>query len=95
MKILEELYYGNISPNEKRIKRGSQYDSLLSLLCRNEDVFTSTLSKEQKILYDKVKECREELATLTEKEMYIEGFRLGACIAFDAVCGTSDQFTRS
>lgn len=95
MKTLEELYYGNVSPNERIIKRGSQYDSLLNLLCRNEDVFISTLSKEQKVFYDKIKECREELAALTEKEMYIEGFRLGACIAFDTVCGTSDQFTHS
>jgi len=92
MNILEELYYGNVSPNEKQIKRGSEYDNLLNLLCRNEEVFINTLSKEQKVLYDKIKECREELSTLSEKEMYIDGFRLGACITFDVICGKSEQF---
>ena len=93
MKILEELYYGNVSPNEKQIKRGSEYDNLLNLLCRNDEVFINTLSNEQKVLYDKIKECREELATMTEKEMYIDGFRLGACIMLDVVCGESKHFT--
>ena len=92
MKILEELYYGNVSPNEKHIKRGSEYDNLLNLLCRNDEVFINTLSKEQKVLYDKIKECREKLSTLSEKEMYIDGFRLGACIIFDVICGKSEQF---
>ena len=95
MKILEELYYGNVSPNERSIKRGSQYDNLLSLLCRNEEALIKTLSQNQKELYFKVKDCREELATLTEKEMYIEGFRLGSCIVIDAVCGTSEQFSHT
>lgn len=95
MKILEELYYGNVSPNERSIIRGSQYDNLLTLFCRNEEALLKTLSQNQKDLYYKVKDCREELATLTEKEMYIEGFRLGSCIVIDAVCGTSEQFSHT
>ena len=93
MKILEDLYYGNISPSEKAIKRGSEYETLLSSLCKNDEVFIDTLSQEQKALYDKVKNYREELAVLTEKEMYIEGFRIGACIMLDVVCGESKHFT--
>lgn len=94
MKILEELYYGNISPSEKAIKRGSEYETLLNSLCENDEVFIDTLSQEQKAIYDKVKKCREELATMTEKEMYIDGFRLGACIMLDVVCGESKHFTK-
>ena len=52
------------------------------------------LTDKQKAIYDKVKKCREELATMTEKEMYIDGFRLGACIILDVVCGESKYFTK-
>lgn len=37
MNILEDLYYGNISPHERYIKQGSKVEKLVKLICKNED----------------------------------------------------------
>ena len=36
MTTLEDLYYGNISPHERYIKRGTKVDKLVKLICKNE-----------------------------------------------------------
>jgi hypothetical protein len=43
MNTLEELYYGNIVPNEKCAKLNSEVTELLKLLNRNEEKLTATL----------------------------------------------------
>ena len=48
MSILEELYYGNIVPNEKCAKLNSEVTELLKLLNRNEEKLIATLSKQKK-----------------------------------------------
>ena len=35
MTTLEDLYYGNISPHERYIKRGTGVDKLVKLICKN------------------------------------------------------------
>ena len=40
MNIIEELYYGNLNPNEKRYDRDSQYAKALELLCKNEKILS-------------------------------------------------------
>lgn len=53
MNILEELYYGNIFPNEKCAKLNSEVTEQLKLLNRNEEKLTLTFSEEQKITLEK------------------------------------------
>lgn len=50
MTALEDLWYGNIRPGERTIRRGSELDNLLKLLCQNEDVLMQGLSERQKKL---------------------------------------------
>ena len=35
--ILEDLWYGNVRPTERSIIRGSKLDTLMKLICQNED----------------------------------------------------------
>lgn len=56
MNTLEELYYGNIVPNEKCAKLNSEVTELLKLLNRNEEKLTVTFSEEQKITFEKYKD---------------------------------------
>ena len=48
MTTLEDLYYGNISPCERDMKRGSRMDKLVKLICKNEESLMSTLTEQQK-----------------------------------------------
>ncbi len=42
--IIEELYYGNISPTDRDIVRGGAYAHILNLVTRNEDELMQTLT---------------------------------------------------
>lgn len=48
MNTLEDLYYGNLLPQEKCARLGDEVKELLKLLNRNEEKLISTLSDEQK-----------------------------------------------
>lgn len=56
MNILEDLYYGNIVPNEKCAKLNSEVKELLKLLNRNEVKLTVTFSEKQKITFEKYRD---------------------------------------
>ncbi len=71
MTTLANLYYGNIDPANKYIKRGSEYFKLLNLSVRNEDKLVPTLSKEQKVIFEKYKDCINEMTGIAEKEAFI------------------------
>ena len=49
MTTLEDLYYGNISPHERYIKKGTRVDKLVKLICKNEDELTAGLTEKMRI----------------------------------------------
>ena len=48
MTTLEDLYYGNISPHERYLKRGTRVDKLVKLICKNEEELNAGLAEKQK-----------------------------------------------
>lgn len=84
MNILEELYYGNIVPNEKCAKLNSEVKELLKLLNRNEVKLTVTFSEKQKITFEKYKDCNREISEICEKDAFLNCFRLGARIIIES-----------
>ena len=48
MTTLENLYYGNIDPANKYIKRGSEYSKLINLSARNEEKLKYNYLKQTK-----------------------------------------------
>ena len=87
MTILEDLYYGNISPHERYIKRGSRVDQLVKLICKNEESLTATLTEQQKETFEKFKDCQSELSGLTERDAFRDGFILAVRIMVEAMEG--------
>lgn len=77
MTTLENLSYGNIVPADKDIRRGSEYSKLLNLSVRNEEKLMLTLSKEQKVIFEKYKDCVIEMNSISEKEAFVQGMKLG------------------
>ncbi|MEF2813243.1 MAG: hypothetical protein U0N00_01505 [Oscillospiraceae bacterium] len=87
MKILEELWYGNINPNERDLKPSSRLHKLGALIVRNEEVLLPTLSAQVKEIYEKLRDCQSELHGLNECEAFCIGFRLGARIMYETMEG--------
>ena len=58
---------------------------LIGLLNRNEEKLTATLSDEQKETFEKYKDCNREISEISEREIFLNGFRMGARIIIDVV----------
>ena len=85
MRMIEDLFYGNICPCEKSLTRGSEYSHLLELTVKNEEKLYVLLSPQQKEAYEKVKDCITDMNNILEKEAFIDGFRLGMKLMAESV----------
>lgn len=87
MTTLEDLYYGNISPCERDIKRGSRMDKLVKLICKNEESLILTLTGQQKETFDKFKDCQSEFCDITARQAFADGFILATRIMAEVMDG--------
>lgn len=95
MRILEEFWYGNVLPIERKFKRQREYDKLLLLLTRNEENLLATLNENEKETFSKYQACQDELTQISECEFFSEGFRIGLRFAIEAYCDDDDVFQNS
>ena len=85
MLILENLYLGDIRPNERSFKRNSQYAKALDDLVKAGDELTNTLTEKQKEMFEAYMTAQREVNVLTDCETFIYSFRLAAKIMFDVL----------
>ena len=77
MKTLDELWYGNISPFEQCTRSNKRLKELLPLVARNRDELGETLTEKQKETLEKFEDCMNEMHSVTERDAFSYGFRLG------------------
>lgn len=87
MRILEELWFGNIKPNERKLPSNSEQYELVKLIIRHEEALFPILSEQAKETYEKLRECRSELSSLVECDAFISGFKLGVKIMVEVMKG--------
>ena len=92
MSILKELYYGNIEPANRLMKRGGEYERITRQLVKDEEALASLLTADAKGLQEKIEEQIYALGNIAEQESFVEGFRLGAQIAWECIHYKSDEF---
>ena len=83
--IIEELYYGNISPMDRDIVKGGAYSHILNLVTRNEDELMQTLTQAQQETFERFKDCASELGDKNEMMSFVLGFKLGIRLAIEAM----------
>ena len=81
--IIEELYYGNVLPFERRIPRDGEYAHIMKLLTRNEEDLLKTLTEAQKEIFEKFKANLAELNGIDEATTFAIGLNAywGAALA--------------
>lgn len=78
MRILEELWYGNIEPTEYDSDASKEYREALRLISRNEEKLLATMTDEQKELFSRYTDVVREYQTMAECLLFQNSFRLGA-----------------
>ena len=79
-KTLEDLYYGNISPNEQQMAPDSELKKALDRVVRYENQLTELLDEDGQTILTKLIRSQHEINSITALENFILGFRLGARI---------------
>ena len=77
MKIIDELWYGNISPFEQCTRKDKKLKEILTLMARNREELDATLTDKQKEKLEKFEDCMNEMHSITERGAFSYGFKLG------------------
>ena len=85
MSIIEDLWYGNISPCERDIKRSSEYSDVLERIVQLEADLHARLNDEEKEILEKFVNCTNEMCCISEREMFVQGFMLGAKLIIEVM----------
>ena len=94
MYVLDKLWQGKLSPNEQCIVHGSEYSDLRSKAVQLEKQILSRLSNDGKQVLQEYQDLREQMAYISEEDMFVNGFRIGVGLILDAVGTYESQFVR-
>ena len=85
MKILEELWYGNVDPMEYDTSSCKEYKEVVQLIFKNEEQLRKTMTDEQKGLFEKYTDCVRELQTINDCLLFQSSFKLGARLMLEVM----------
>ena len=84
-KVLEDLYLGNIVPNEKGFVRGTAFAQALGIIEKNETYLNTVLEGKEAEAFTAFVDAQSELNAITGREGFVDGFRLGVQIILAAL----------
>ena len=81
--VIEELYYGNLEPQEMTTEISPKLKKKLSSLAKKEEELTAMLPEKEKELLANYVNAFNEFSSISNSDSFISGFRLGARFACD------------
>ena len=84
-KTLEDLYFGNITPNEQKMAPDSELKKAVDRVVRYENQLTELLDEDGQTILTKLIRSQHEIESITALENFILGFRLGAKITMECM----------
>ena len=82
---LEDLYYGNITPNAQDMAPHSELRRATDRVTRFGNQLTEQLDEAGQTILAKLIESQQEIDSITAMENFILGFRLGAKIVIECM----------
>lgn len=90
--IIEQLYYGNINPQDRFCPKGSEALKIQRRVSALEEAVKSHLSDSDQHILDDFCKAQLDLLCLSNLDAFVNGFRLGAKLAVDTFCSESAPF---
>ena len=79
-KLLEDLYYGNITPSEQEMAPNSELKRAVDRVASYEGQLMEQLAENEQTILEKLIRSQHEIDSITALENFILGFRLGVRI---------------
>lgn len=77
-KTLKAFYYGNLTPCERRMVRGSEATRLVKELSDTDKLLSQSLPPELRPILDRLIKAQGDLDSIVAETSYIDGFKTGA-----------------
>ena len=87
--FLDDLYYGNINPNEQSFRRDTEFDRAMKALTSSEQQLTAILEGAQKELLLQMINAQADIDGAIALEKFVKGLRLGARMMLEVL--TEDE----
>ena len=90
MIALEDFYFGNVNPSEYRQKKDTKkkLSEMTDLLDGLKNLLTDEQQKEK---MEQIDSCQLSLTALSERDAYIEGFKLGVRMTTEIYADTQQR----
>jgi hypothetical protein len=85
--IIEELAYGNITPEARSPAKDARYRKATELLTRHERHLMERLGAADKDVFEKYLDAEGEASQLVETKNFVYGFKLGLTMTAEAFIG--------
>ena len=82
---IEELWHGNIIPQEDSRTNSPEMKELLNYMARHHEELEKSFTGEQKEIFEKFHECWSEYSSLGVCAIFCYAFKLGMRIAIDTL----------
>ena len=92
--FIEQFYYGNITPGDCSIKRGSTLAKACKAFADVEEVLSTSLTGENEQTLLAMSNAHLEIVGLTDQDAFCAGFRLGVPMILDVMAGTGELYGR-
>ena len=83
--IINELWHGNIIPQEDSRTNSKEMKELLGYMARHHEDLEKSFSDEQKETFEKFHDCWSEYMSLAEAAIFEYAFKLGMQIAIETL----------
>ena len=90
--ILEDLYYGNLSPCQRVVRPGSRVKKLMQKQSDLESKLNGSFTEEQRANFEQYLSASADLLDANCLDSFITGFRLGANFTHEIFVGTESPF---
>ena len=85
MNVINELWHGNIVPQEDSRTNTKEMKELISYIARHDEALEKLLTEEQKAIFEKYQDCWNEYVSLAEAAIFEYAFKLGMQIAIETL----------
>ena len=90
--FIEELYYGNINPQDRSTRQNKEVQKQMEILTQSDDFLTKNLPEEHKKSFVAFSNAWDIINGESTLDSFIQGFRMGASFSYDTFVSTASPF---
>ena len=95
MYVLKELWWGNISPTDRRVRQGSEYQQTAKEVREKMGEFLEMLSPEARERLEAINDLKSDLSVMANEDYFLYSVRLGARMIPGIIGDYEGQFCSS